>query len=224
MAPDTQQDSQGPAPHYSDESLTLYKFPSGPYDNNAYLLVCPRTNQSIVIDTPAEATDLVSVAKRTDVQAILITHGHFDHTMGYAEIVSALRADTGIGEADAGEIPTPPKLLISHGDVIRAGKVELKAIATPGHTPGSTCFVTGRHLFTGDTLFPGGPGKSGSPEAFKQIVDGITGRLFALDGRTAFYPGHGADGSLQTAKDEYVAFAVKPHPSDLHGDVLWLES
>ncbi len=217
-------DPSGLQAHYTDENLTLYKFPSGPYDNNAYLLVCPQTNRSIVIDTPVEATALVRVAKQTDVQTVLITHGHFDHTLGYPDITAELGAEVGIGEADAVDLPSPPQILVANGDMFTAGTIKLKAIATPGHTPGSTCFVVGRHLFTGDTLFPGGPGKSGSPESFRQILESITFRLFALDGRTAFYPGHGADGLLQTAKDEYTSFAVRPHPDDLHGDVTWLAS
>ena len=221
----TETDGPGPhlpEPHFEDDGLTIYRFASGPYDNNAYLIVCPRTNQSIVIDTPAEATELVAAARRTDVQAILITHGHFDHTLGYKEITTALNADTGIGEADAPDLPSPPKILIADGDVFTVGRLKLKAIATPGHTPGSTCFLVNRHLFSGDTLFPGGPGKSGSPEAFKQIVESISTRLFALDNRTTFYPGHGAEGSLQTAKDEYVAFVVRERVEGLHGDVTWL--
>ncbi len=214
---------EGP-PHYSDDELEMYKFPSGPYDNNSYLIVCPRSNRSIVIDTPADASKMVEAAKRTDVQMVLITHSHFDHILGYEEILAELGVDAGIGRSDAGDLPTPPRFLIDDGDEFTAGGVTLRAISTPGHTPGSTSFVTGRHLFTGDTLFPGGPGKSDSPRAFRQLVDSVSTRLLTLDACTTFYPGHGADGSLQDAIDEYQEFAARPRPEDLYGDVVWLES
>ena len=213
--------TEGP-PHYSDGKLEIYKFPSGPYDNNSYLIVCPNTNRSIVIDTPADASQMVEAARRTEVQMVLITHSHFDHILGYEEILAELGVSGGIGRSDAGDLPSPPRFLIDDGDEFTAGEVTLRAIATPGHTPGSTSFVTGRHLFTGDTLFPGGPGKSDSPRAFRQLVDSISTRLLTLDGRTTLYPGHGADGSLQAAIDEYESFTSRPHPKDLHGDVVWV--
>ena len=213
--------TEGP-PHYSDGKLEIYKFPSGPYDNNSYLIVCPNTNRSIVIDTPADASQMVEAARRTEVQMVLITHSHFDHILGYEEILAELGVGVGIGRSDAGDLPSPPRFLIDDGDEFTAGEVTLRAIATPGHTPGSTSFVTGRHLFTGDTLFPGGPGKSDSPRAFRQLVDSISTRLLTLDGRTTFYPGHGSDGSLQAAIDEYESFTSRPHPKDLHGDVVWV--
>lgn len=213
----------GIEPHFSEENLTVYKFPSGPYDNNSYLIVCPRTNQSIVIDTPAEASQMVAAAKQTDVQLVLITHGHFDHIMGYEEILAELGVGAGIGRDDAGDLPSPPRHLVDDGDVFTAGDITLTAIFTPGHTPGSTSFVTGPRLFTGDTLFPGGPGRSDSPAALGQMLDSISTRLLVLDDVTDFYPGHGADGLLADARREYQVFASREHPSDLQGDVVWLD-
>ena len=143
--------TDGYKPHYSGSDLTLYKFPSGPYDNNSYLLICPQTNESILIDTPADATELIKAAKKTEVRLILITHGHFDHIMGYEEILNEVGAQVGIGKDDAGDLPYRPDFFISDGDYLTAGTLTLKAISTPGHTPGSTCFDIGKHLFTGDT-------------------------------------------------------------------------
>ena len=211
-------------PHYQDDGLVIYKIKCGPYDNNAYVVVCPRTNRSVVIDAPAEPGPMLAVARETEVQAVVITHNHFDHIMGLEEVRQALGAPVGIGAADAGALATPPDFLLEDGGQVRAGDVVLTALATPGHTPGSTCLVTGRHLFTGDTLFPGGPGKTRSPENLRQILDSITTRLFALGDDVVFYPGHGDDGDLKTAKEEYAVFASREHPADLCGDVLWLES
>ena len=217
-------DIPGASPIHSDPYLTLYRFVSGPYENNSYLVVCPQSNESIVIDVPADASEMLAAARRTTVRSILITHGHIDHVEGYGDIVPVLGADVCIGGADAGDLPAPPRHSIQDGDEFTAGGVTLRAITTPGHTPGSTCFVTGRHLFSGDTLFPGGPGKSTSPETFRQLVTSISARLLVLDDSVTFYPGHGAEGQLADARREYETFASRPHKSNLFGDVLWLEN
>ena len=212
------------APHYQDSSITIHKLKCGPYDNNAYLLACPQTNESILIDTPAEPDKLIEIAKATNVKAIIITHNHMDHLLGFDDVTSAIDAPVAIGEADAHALKKPPARLLKDGDEIKAGTITLKAIATPGHTPGSTCYTVGNSIFTGDTLFPGGPGKTGSPENLRQVIDSITSKLFVFGDDLAVYPGHGDDGSLKSSKEEYGVFASKGHPADLYGDVLWLTS
>ena len=212
------------APHFQDSSITIHKLKCGPYDNNAYLIVCPQTNQSIIIDTPKDPGKLIDAARATDVKSILVTHNHFDHIEGFDEVTSAIGAPVGIGESDAGALPKAADFFLKDGEEVTAGTVSLKVISTPGHTSGSTCLTIGRHLFSGDTLFPGGPGRSRSPEILKQIIDSITGHLFLLGDDVTIYPGHGDDGDLKTAKEEYRVFASKNHPDDLSGDVLWLNS
>ena len=212
------------APHYQDSTITIHKLKCGPYDNNAYLLVCPQTNESILIDTPAEPDKLIEAAKATNVKAIIITHNHMDHLLGFDDVTSAIDAPVSIGEADAHALKKPPARLLKDGDEIKAGTITLKAIATPGHTPGSTCYTVGNSIFTGDTLFPGGPGKTGSPENLKQIIESITSKLFVYGDDLAVYAGHGDDGDLKSSKEEYRVFASKEHPADLFGDVLWMTS
>ena len=211
-------------PHFQDSDIAVYKIKCGPYDNNAYVLVCPKTNESIIIDTPADPGELIQAAKTTTVKSILITHNHFDHIQGFPEVTSAIEASVGIGEPDAEALPQGADFFLRDGDEIEAGSLKLKAISTPGHTPGSTCLAVGKHLFTGDTLFPGGPGKTGSPGNLNQIIETITGKLFVLGDDVTFYPGHGDDGELRTAKEEYEFFKSREHPPDLCGDVLWLKS
>ena len=211
-------------PLFSDGDVRVYKTSCGPFDNNAYLLVCTRTGESIIIDAPAEPAQVLEEASGTNVRAILITHNHGDHLAGLTEMVEATGAVVHAHAADADRLPVPAGRLVEDGDAVAAGSLEVKAIHTPGHTPGSMCYVLGNHLFSGDTLFPGGPGRSRTPDDLRQIIDNITGKLFTLPDDTLLLPGHGADGVLGVSKEEYREFAGRSHPPDLCGDVLWLES
>ena len=211
-------------PHFQDATITIHKIKCGPYDNNAYLLVCPETNQSILIDTPPDPYELIQAASQTQVKAILITHNHADHLAGFSEVTAAIDTPVGIGGPDAAALPFAPAMSLKDGDEIAAGTLTLVAMATPGHTPGSTCFSFGPHLFSGDTLFPNGPGRTRAPEDLKQIVESITTTLFVMEDDTTIYPGHGDDGSLKTEREKYQVFASREHPAGLCGDVLWLES
>jgi glyoxylase-like metal-dependent hydrolase (beta-lactamase superfamily II) len=209
--------------HYDDE-VKITKINMGPYNNNGYIVVCPDTNEGVIIDTPAEPDKLLSELHDVSIKAVLITHGHQDHLLGFNEITSHVNAPVGVGNDDTHLLPSEPSFLISDGDTIKFGNQEMHAISTPGHTDGSTCYLIGKHLFSGDTLFPGGPGKSRSPEAFKQELESITSKLLILPSETHVYPGHGDDTSVANAKEQYEVFRSKSHPADMHGDVSWLES
>ena len=104
------------------------------------------------------------------------------------------------------------------------GRVELKVLHIPGHTPGSLAFLVGHYLMWGDTVFPGGPGKIASPIDLKQIIESITDKLFVLPDDTQVFPGHGDSTILKKEKDEFAVFSSRPHASNLCGDVLWLSS
>ena len=207
--------------HYDGE-VRITKINMGPYGNNGYIVVCPETNEGIIIDTPAEPEKLLNVLGDTKIKNILITHNHRDHLLGFDEITGSVGAPVGIGTKDAGALPKPPEKNLEDGDVIKFGNQELRVLATPGHTDGAVCFLVGKHLFSGDTLFPGGPGKTRSPEALQQVIASITGKLLVLPGETAVYPGHGDDTTIGTARQEYQVFASQSHPPDLCGDVAWV--
>ena len=211
-------------PLFTDGEVRVYKTLCGPFDNNAYLLVCTRTGEGIIIDAPAEPGQVLEEAKDTNVRAILITHNHGDHLAGLEEMVAATGAEVYAHAADADRLPLPAGRLVEDGDVITAGSIELRAIYTPGHTPGSMSYVLGNHLFSGDTLFPGGPGRSRTPDDLRLIIDNITGKLFTLPDDTFLLPGHGADGVLSVSKEDYRVFAGRSHSPDLCGDVEWLTS
>ena len=209
--------------HYKDKNMCIYKVTSSLYDNKAYILVDNKSSESIIIDTPENPNELIRIAKDTLVKAILITHNHIDHIQGLQEVAYSIPSPIGIGEADAGALLNTPDFYLKDNDIITAGTISLKAISTPGHTPGSTCFIVGQHLFSGDTLFPGGPGKSESPQTLTQIVNSITQKLFIFGDNVTFYPGHGRDGNIGVSKQEYRVFKSKKHPEDLCGDIIWLK-
>jgi glyoxylase-like metal-dependent hydrolase (beta-lactamase superfamily II) len=113
---------------------------------------------------------------------------------------------------------------LNDSDVVSFGKLRLEVLHTPGHTPGSLCFKIGRYLVSGDTIFPGGPGKTRSPAELKQIIQSITDKILVLPDDTEIYPGHGDSTILKKERDEVAIFTSRPHTPDLCGDVLWLSS
>ena len=209
--------------HY-DEEVRITKVNMGPFNNNGYIVSCPETGEGILIDTPAEPELLLNDIGDVEIKAILITHNHQDHLLGFDEITSKVDAPVGIAPADAGPLPKSPDIDLLDGQAVKFGNHELRMLSTPGHTDGATCFLVGKHLFSGDTLFPGGPGRTRSPEALTQIIDSITSKLLSLPDDTAVYPGHGIDTTIGDARAQYEVFASKTHPADLQGDVEWLKS
>ncbi len=207
-----------------DDSIRIDRLPLGPYETNNYVLKCRLTGDSVIVDAPGEADKIINQLKGTNPRYILITHAHIDHT----GVLSELRSNLGIPVAahplDAKGLPVKPEILLEDGDSVSFGRIKLKVLHTPGHTPGSVCFLTGKYLISGDTIFPAGPGKTLSPENFKQTIRSITGRIFPLPEDTRIYPGHGDSTVLKKEKAEFAIFSSRPHDPGLCGDVLWLSS
>jgi len=175
----------------------------------------------VVVDAPGDVDLVLAQLNKTRPQYILMTHGHFDHIGGLAELKSALNIPVAAHLAEAGDLPVTVDLLLNHGDEISLGRLKLKALHTPGHTGGSICFLAGNYLIAGDTLFPGGPGKTQTANDFRQIVKSITEKLFGLPDDTEVYPGHGEATTIGREKKLYEVFSKRPTDPELHGDVVW---
>lgn len=196
----------------------------GPFDTNSYILTCPLTGDSVLVDAPGEASEILKATKGTTPRYILITHNHMDHIGALPELKSRLRITIGAHRLDAKGLPLRPEILLEDGEKVSFGKMSLKVLHTPGHTPGSLCFWVGNYLISGDTIFPGGPGKTKSPTDLKLIIESITSKIFVLPDDTAIYPGHGDSTILRKEKEEFAIFSSRPHDPKLFGDVLWLSS
>jgi len=207
-----------------DDSIQIEKLSLGPFGTNTYLLICQKTGDSVVVDAPGEADKVLKRLEGTHPKYILMTHNHMDHVEALAALKSALNVPIAAHEGDAGGLPVKPEQFLNDGDTISFGEIRLKVLHTPGHTPGSLCFLTGSYLISGDTIFPGGPGKTWSPDDFKKIVESLTNKIFTLADETQLYPGHGDATVLKKEKQAFEAFSAKPHEPNLCGDVVWQSS
>jgi hydroxyacylglutathione hydrolase len=207
-----------------NDEIQIEKFGLGPFGTNTYILVCQKTGDSVVVDAPGEAQKVLDRLKGTHPKYILMTHNHMDHVGALSDLKSKLQIAVAAHSADAGNLPVKPDILLKDGEKVSCGEIQLKVLHTPGHTPGSLCFLTGRYLISGDTLFPGGPGKTGTPAKFKQIVDSLKSKIFNLPDDVEIYPGHGDATVLDKEKRQFESFSARPHDPKLCGDVLWLSS
>jgi len=191
----------GPPDSRELPGLSVTKLAVGPMDNNAYLLRDPRTGEALLIDAANEAGRLIELIGDTPVVAIVTTHKHGDHWQALAEVQAATGAAVVAHPIDAEEIPVTVTEPVEHGDTVRAGDVELTVIHLRGHTPGSIALrydaAAEPHLFTGDSLFPGGPGRTTNPADFTSLMNDLEQRVFdQLPDPTWVYPGHGNDTTL----------------------------
>lgn len=205
-----------------NEKMLVKRLTLGPLGTNAYVVVCRQTNQSALVDAPAEAKTLQQELQDTSPRYILLTHSHPDHVGALTEMKEKLDVPLGAHREEGANLPVTPDFTLDEGETIIVGNLQLSVLHTPGHTPGSICFRVGDVLLAGDTLFPGGPGKTFSPEGFQQILDSITQKIFTLPGETLVMPGHGDPTKVEKAREDYQVFAAKTRPESLYGDVEWL--
>jgi glyoxylase-like metal-dependent hydrolase (beta-lactamase superfamily II) len=195
-------DADGDWQDRSDGDFRVRKLSVESMDNNVYVLTCATTSQAFVIDAAARPDRIRRALADVEPVAVLQTHGHWDHVRAW----TALADDPGLEvwghPGDAALFPAPLDQALSDGETLRAGRLNVEVIHTPGHTDGSLHFlVHGEdrpHLFTGDSLFPGGPGNTwGDAERFTRLMDGLEAKVFdRLPDETWVYPGHGDDTTL----------------------------
>ncbi len=194
--------------HFEDADVRVDKIVVGPFENNVFVVRSKRTGDAVLVDAANEHDLLLEVSRATGVRRVLTTHGHWDHIQAVTAVRDA-GIDVGIATEDAAMLPGYD-FTIPDDDVIEVGDLRLRTIHTPGHTPGSTCFVLeGKPVvFSGDTLFPGGPGNTRFENAsFEQIIESIDRRLFTLPADMLVLPGHGLDTTVGTERphlDEWI--------------------
>jgi glyoxylase-like metal-dependent hydrolase (beta-lactamase superfamily II) len=181
--------------------LVLTKVSVGPMDNNAYLLVCTATGEALLVDAAAEPDRLAAVVGDAALRTTVTTHRHHDHWQALAAVRDRFGTRQVAHPLDAPELPVPVDATVEHGGRIAVGDAELEVVHLRGHTPGSIALLYrgagGGHLFTGDSLFPGGPGKTWSAADNASLLDDLEERVFgALPDDTWVYPGHGDDTTL----------------------------
>jgi glyoxylase-like metal-dependent hydrolase (beta-lactamase superfamily II) len=185
---------------------TIIKTSVGPMDNNAYLVTCSETGETLMIDAANDAEDLVGLIREFAPKLALIvtSHQHFDHWQALRAVVDATGAPTAAHKIDADPLPVKPDRLLAGGDTLQVGKLTFDVIHLRGHTPGSVALAMRgpaagdtTQLFTGDCLFPGGVGKTWKAGDFDQLLSDVTSRVFNVyDDSTVIYPGHGDDTTL----------------------------
>jgi glyoxylase-like metal-dependent hydrolase (beta-lactamase superfamily II) len=184
-------------------ALTITKLSVGPMDNNAYLLRCRATGDRLLIDAANEPGRLLSLIGESGLSTVVTTHAHMDHWIALEDVVDETGAASVAHAADAEDLPVVTRT-VADGETVRVGDCSLAVIHLVGHTPGSIALLYRDpapdgvpHLFTGDSLFPGGPGRTTSPADFTSLMTDLETKIFGrLPDQTWFYPGHGKDSTL----------------------------
>jgi glyoxylase-like metal-dependent hydrolase (beta-lactamase superfamily II) len=180
--------------------LTITKVATNPFNNNCYLLRDTASGDTLLVDASGDADRLLAALGDGNLVGIVETHGHWDHQQALVEVVEKTGAPVLATAADAADLPVPVDRILSDGDVVRVGPHALTAITLVGHTPGSVALhyePEGGHLFTGDSLFPGGVGNTEKdPVRFATLIDDVERKLFGYPDSTWVYPGHGSDTTL----------------------------
>jgi len=181
--------------HYADDQAEIHRLVVGPLDNNVFVLRCKQTGDAVMIDAANEHDKLLELCRSLGVTKVVETHGHWDHIQAVPQVREA-GYEVGVTAADSAMLPSYD-FVLEDETVLNVGRLKLQTIATPGHTPGSMCFhVQGSPvLFSGDTLFPGGPGATKFPGGdFPTIITSIGAKIFSrFPADTIVMPGHGAD-------------------------------
>ena len=198
--------------HWQDSVVEVHKVVVGPFDNNVFVVRCRQTGNAVLIDAANEHEQLLALCQRLGVKRVLETHGHWDHI----QAIPAMREagyEVGVAALDAPRLKDVGyDVFIDDAEVIEVGKLRLRAIHNPGHTEGSISFavIDTPLLFTGDTLFPGGPGNTTLEGGdFATIIESIDSKLFTFDAETIVLPGHGLDTTIGAERPHLAAWVER---------------
>ena len=198
--------------HWRDANVDVHKVVVGPFDNNVFVVRCRRSGDAVLIDAANEHEQLLQLCRRLGVRRVLETHGHWDHI----QAVPAMREagyEVAVTAADAPRLKDVGyDVFIDDAEIIEVGDLRLHAIHNPGHTEGSISFhvVDTPLLFTGDTLFPGGPGNTQLEGGdFATIITSIDNRLFTFPAETIVLPGHGLDTTIGAERPQLASWVAR---------------
>jgi glyoxylase-like metal-dependent hydrolase (beta-lactamase superfamily II) len=198
--------------HWKDANVEVHKVVVGPFDNNVFVVRCRRTGVGVLIDAANEHEQLLQLCQRLGVRRVLETHGHWDHI----QAVPAMREagyEVAVTAADAPRLKDVGyDVFIDDAEIIEVGDLRLRAIHNPGHTEGSISFhvVDTPLLFTGDTLFPGGPGNTKLEGGdFATIIESIDNKLFTFPAETIVLPGHGLDTTIGVERPQLASWVAR---------------
>ncbi|MFC2009928.1 MBL fold metallo-hydrolase [Chloroflexota bacterium] len=204
-------------------NLNISRLTLGQWRTHAYLLVDDASNESVLVDAPDEPEKLVSAIGSTRLKYILITHRHRDHVLALESIQDKYPdVPVACSEDDASMLRGTPSIILTDGSRLEFGNHNIEVLHTPGHTAGSVCFYVNDVLLVGDTIFPGGPGRTRTAIEFLQIVKSAKKIFSSLPGETIILPGHGNSTTLAKEKAAFEAFSAIERPADLFGNIQWL--
>lgn len=200
-------------------TLALDVLSLGPWPTNGYILRCD--GEAVIVD-PADEADTIMAALGTDApRAIVLTHGHRDHVQALEEVRRRTGAAVWIHPDDAAKFSLAADRPLVDGGSVPVGFLSAEIVHTPGHTPGSVCLRFDQRALVGDSLFPGGPGHTRSPEDLATLVSSLERRVFAWPDEVRFYPGHGDGATIGEIRPAFNRFLARTRPPDLYGDLTW---
>lgn len=200
--------------------LIIESLPAGAWQANAYLLVAPG-GQAVLLDPGAEPERLLAWIGERRPSLIVLTHADADHVGALDPVADALDVPVWAHPAAQARIERRLGRALAHEDCVRVGPVELEVRHVPGHSPDGLALIGAGHCFSGDSLFPGGPGRTSSPEAFLTLLAAIERELLPLDPTTVVHPGHGTSTTIGQAREEVATFRRRWRGEPLSGDVTW---